>query len=237
MKTSALLALLILVVVPLHAVNFTFNAAQNSGFATSDGIDLPIGSFLRFGVFGLSDAQIAENAGNFAYLDAHFTQLTTAVIGLGNPVGGAGDNDPINAGLFSRSLTDINTTSTGFDVAGGLLVYWVFDAPSAETATQHGIFSSTTWLIPPGIGDSFDFGVVYTDIADLTMDGAGQVLAGTARVLIGGFGPGLNEAGGGLDFTLATIPEPSAYAWITGLAGVLAVLSTRPVRRGSGKIS
>ncbi|WP_043589034.1 hypothetical protein [Geminisphaera colitermitum] len=232
-KTSILAGLFCLINVTLHAINFTFNAALSSGLASSDGIDLPTGMLLRFGVFDLADEQITANASNLAYLDAHFQEINRADIGDGNPVGGASPDDPINAGLFSSALRDIDTTPVGQNIAGQRLFYWVFNSTTFSTATEHGIFSSTDWLIPSGTGDPFDFGVVYTDIADLTTNQTGQALAASARVIIGAFGPGVNPQGGGINFTLspiAPIPEPATcIALFATIALALAIRERRKI--------
>lgn len=206
------------------AVDFTTGAALNSGFALSDGTDLSTGSLIRFGTFSISNELISANSSSIAFLNDNFVQLGVATIGQGNPAGGAGANDPVNNGLFNGNLSSINTTASGLNVAGSQLYYWVFNTPTAFAATQHGVFSSTLWQIPSGDGGGLDLASINTDIADLTLNQAGEALATSARIVIGGFGPGSNATGAGRDFTLveigAPIPEPSTAVALVGVASL-----------------
>ncbi|HEX2655788.1 MAG TPA: hypothetical protein VHN11_19355 [Xanthobacteraceae bacterium] len=189
-----------------RAFQLTTGASVQSGFANFNGTDLATGSLVRIGTFDLTPAQITADASNLALLNLHWIELGTAVIGDGNPSGAAGGaSDPANAGLFSHSYSGVNTTATGMNVAGSMLYYWVFNAPSTGSATQHGIFSSSLWTIPSGDGSVTDFSLLNTDINDLT--NAGASLAGTAVLPVGFFGPGTNATGGGGDFRLTPIPE------------------------------
>ncbi len=229
MKNTLLLSSLVVATASTaSAVNFSVNAAVNSGFALSDGTDLPVGSLVLFGAFSISDSQITANSGSLSFLNSNFIQIGSAVIGQGNPAEGAGPSDPVNAGLFYGDAFNVNTTASGLNVSGLKLYYWVFNSSSVGSATQHGIFSSTlsSWTIPSGDGGGLDLAVINTDIADLTVGQEGNELAGTAKILIGGFGSGINQAGGGRDFTLAAIPEPSAAVALAG-AAILGFAATR----------
>ena len=233
-KLSLIAALLLASTGAVKAVNFTFNAAVSSGFALQDGTDLAVGSLLRFGTFS-PDVQIAANANNYAVLNAAFTEIATATIGQGDPGVFGSASDTGNAGLFIADASAIDTSVTGLNIAGLHLYYWVFNAATADAATQQGIFSSTLWIIPDG--NVFQNLPLDTDIVDLTTGQGGATLAGSAVIPIGSFGPGVNTTGyaangntGAVEFNLAliAIPEP---AQIAGLFGVLALLGAFVRRR------
>ena len=226
--TKKTIALLVLVATSTaFAVNINSGAASNSGFALSDGTDLATGSLIRIGVFTISDSLVSANASSFSFLNANFIQIGTSYIGQGNPFNAVSETNSANNGLFNSSLSSINTTSEGLNIATAKLSYWVFNATTAVAATQQGVFSSTTWAIPAGDASGTDTAFLNTDINDLTTSNDGQNLAATARILIGGFGPGLNISGQGRDFTLASaIPEPATYAALFGL-GVLGLAAFR----------
>jgi hypothetical protein len=220
--TGLLTATILASCIPLRAVDITAGAAVNSGFGIENGTDLPTGSLVRLGVFTISDSLISSNSGSYSYLNANFIELGVSYIGEGNPTGAASEMDAANAGLFNKAIYSINTTNSGLNVAGLTLSYWVFDAVSSTEATQHGIFSSTltSWILPSGDGGGLDLSVINTDISDLTTSGQGVALAGSAKVLVGGFGPGMNTSGGGVNFTLTAVPEPATYAALFGLAAI-----------------
>ncbi len=216
---------LLAAIAQLNAASISTSAAQSSGFSLVDGTDLPLGSVVRLGVFNLTDVQIVANASDYAFLNANFVTLDTAFIGKGDP---AGSGDIANAGLFVSTLSGINTVANS--TAGKLLSYWVFDSATPASATSQGIFSSTTWTVPSGDGTPTDLSSLSTDISDLTVGNLGVTLLGSAKVIIGSFGPGTNATGGGKDFVLAAtsaIPEPSTYAAFAGIA----VLGLAALRR------
>ena len=221
--------LLALIPASIHAANISFGAAMSSGFALSDGTDLATGSLIRFGTFSLTSAQITTNAGNLSLLESSFTELTSAVIGEGNPALGTSDNDPVNSGLFNHALNGIDTTPSGLNIAGKSLYYWVYNAPTVVDSTQHGIFSSSLWTIPSG--GVLDFGTsLDTDIVNLTTNDEGLLLDPSAIVAVGSFGGGTNVTGGGVEFNLAPIPEPSTAVLIAGTLGLgLALGRRRPI--------
>lgn len=205
--------------VVVRAVDITFGAAGAdagtvvwAGFATSDGTDLGTGSLVRIGTFNLSNAQITANASNLSVLNSSWIALGDVYIGDGDP------NSGVNEGLFFGSISAVNTTAQGIN-PGATLFYWVYNASTVNAATQQGLFSSTTWLIPSGDGGGLDFSTLDTDLNNLTVGGAGSTLDNSiAFIAIGSAGLGTNAAQGGMDFQLAAIPEP---AHIAGWGGLL----------------
>lgn len=217
-----------------RAVNFTFGAVISSGFSFANGTDLDPGSLVRIGTFSLTNSQIVANANNLTLLNSSFREITFATIGEGDPAGFGSVSDPGNAGLFVHSLGDVDTTASGLNIAGLQLYYWVFNAPSLGAATQQGIFSSTTWIIPSGSGTFSDSAALDTDIIDLTTGQDGLTLALNAQILVGYFGPGVNITGsafgGGTDFDLAPIavPQPAHTSALIGFAATALLF----IRRG-----
>jgi hypothetical protein len=208
-----------------HAVEITVGAAVDAGLATSNGTDLGIGCLVRIGTFTIDNTQIAANANNLSYLDSVWVNLGTTVIGAGNPAGSS-TTDPANAGLFTATFSGVDTTSLQ---ANSVLYYWAFDASSMGSATEHGIFSSTTWTIATGNGSIYDSAFMNTDVSDLTTNG-GSPLASSGRVVVGSLGAGTNASGGGIDLQLAAIsaiPEPAETAFVCALGSLAALYYRR----------
>ncbi len=214
---------------PAFAVRFNSGAAVNSGFSLSNGTDLATGNLVRIGVFTVSDSTVTSNATSFSFLNSNFVQIGTSYIGQGNPAAGSSETDPANNGLFNSSILSVNTTASGLNIVGSQVSYWVFNAVTASSATQCGIFSSSlsSWTVTSGDGSGLDLSAITTDISDLTNSGAGVSLAGTAKILVGSLGSGTNVSGGGKDFMLSAIPEPSSYAALFGVAALGACLLRR----------
>ena len=212
-----------------QAVGFNSGAAISSGFGLADGSDLAPGSLIKIGVFNLSDDLIVANISDYAFLNSNFVSIDTAFVGKGDP-SGAGQSDLSNSGLFNSAVSGINTGNTGLNVSGKTLYYWVFDSADPLLATQQGVFTSSDWVIPAGDGSPVDLASLSTDIAGLTVDTLGAELTPGAKIIFGGFGPGTNDLGAGVNFTLAVtaaIPEPSSFAALAVLAVLGAVASRR----------
>jgi hypothetical protein len=158
-------------------------------------------------------------------LNSAWIPLATVHIGDGNPAGGTGSTDPVNAGLFSGSVAAVNTT--GFS-ADATLYYWVYNAPTAAAATQQGLFSSTTWTFPSGNGGGTDTSTLDTDLNYLTAGGAGSSFnSSTGLIPIGSVGLGTNVTGGGMDFQLVAIPEPAETVVIAAVGALALALYRR----------
>ena len=214
-KTALLstVALLLLGFSTSFAGTVNWAAATDNGLANANGVKLPAGSLLLVGAFDITDAVIQANAANVAFLTSHFTQYGSSTIGTN--VGGL-------PGFFFQSSIGNFDTTTPFPV-GGLSIYiWAFNAATMGAATQQGIFSQTVdsdWIFP------HDIDIITTKTIDLTdlTNGAGTALIAGADIVIGNFQQG---AGNTLDFNLAPIPEPSAYA-LAVLGGIVLLFVRR----------
>lgn len=198
---------------PARAIGIDVGAYVSSGFADSTGAALGYGSVILVGTFAIDNATISANASNIDFLSSNFIQIGSSYIGQGNPTG-SGEAAEDNHGLFAAAFTNIDSR----EFAGQQLYYWVFNSNNITNSSEHGIFTSTDWLIPSGDGGGVDVSKMNTDINDLnSITGTG--LADTAQIVVGSFGNGINPVGGGQNFNLvaiAAVPEPATLAAILG---------------------
>lgn len=181
-----------------------------------------------FGAFvenGISDASGAEYDGVDLYLE--FGTYEGAMFDLID--GGAFSVfDGVVAGFTVNSL---NTTATGLDIAGDQLALKIY-----QTSTPTGDFSlfsydkavNPEWAVKSGDGTTLDFNSNTIDIGDLTTSGGTALDTVNSTVVDAVLGSTPN--GGGLpgpNFVLGTVPEPSSFAMIAGIA----VLGVTAVRR------
>jgi hypothetical protein len=200
-----------------------WGAFISNGISVSTGANLPANSFLRVGSFDITDAVIAQNAGNTPFLDSHFIEFGNARIGDG--LAGI-------AGHFSKSSQN-DSGSTGLNLAGNQIYLWAFastdnssPAASLQTATEQGIFyvdiaSDPDWAFP--VQEPVPQNTTI-DLSDLTLANNAGALRPGAHVVVGNFPVGVSGATGAPNFALA-VPEPSSA--LLAFAGVNALLIRR----------
>jgi len=185
-----------------------WGAAISNGLSVAGGANLPDNSFLRLGLFDITDTVIAQNVGNTSFLNSHFIEFGNARVG---------DNlGDINGHFASVSQND--SGSTGLNLAGRQIYLWAFSstdnsspAASLLTATQQGVFymdlaSDADWAFP--VQDPVPQNTTI-DLSDLTLANNPAALRPGAHVVIGNFPVGISSTTGAPDFALA-VPEPSS---------------------------
>jgi hypothetical protein len=144
--------------VTLHAGSVTLSTSRGSAFTSSSGVRLASGALVRIGTFTFAeatrDATIASTK-DYSALNAAFKPLAESNGAAGTPsqLNGSGNqlivnNYPATGDVFG-SITNV---STSYIPQGAQLYLWVFDAGSASTSTQWGIFKSSNWLAPAELG-------------------------------------------------------------------------------------
>ncbi len=203
-----------------QASQVTWGAYTSNGVGDASGTPLPIGDIILLGHFNLTDAQIAANGNNEAFLMANFVQYASAFVGDGAP---AGPNPADNLGYW---LANSNNSSNSLSIQNTQMYYWVFNASTTQAASQYGIFTNPTaasWKFPD------DNAVPPTTITDLS-----DVQHTSQGILWGGYGTGTSKDAVSPLFNLkafAAVPEPSTLALLTvGLLGGAAAV--RKARRG-----
>jgi hypothetical protein len=222
-KPAAILVGLALVVVAtrLEASNVAWGAQITNGVGTANGTPLPNGSndLILLGNFNISNALITANGTNETFLMSHFTIFGSAVIGQGSPNGSGTASDGYWTGVTINSANALSLQNTE-------IFYWVFNSPSANTATQYGIFTSPTlpsWKFPDD-----------TAIPDTTSTDLNQVAHDLSAILVGSYGTGVSRDGISPLYNLAAVPEPATWLpallgfGALGVAGVRRRVSRRP---------
>jgi len=210
-KVSApIIAGILLCASSLFANSTTANwgAQISNGVGLANGTPLANGSndLILLGSFDISNSTIAANGSNESFLMSNFTTFASAVIGQGDPGGPGSASD----GYWTAVST--NSAST-LGIQTKEIYYWVFNATTAGTATQYGIFtapSNSSWFFPD------DTSIAQSNTTDLS-----QVPHDSSGILWGSYGTGLSRDGSSPLYNLAAVPEPSTLALIAlGLAGV-----------------
>jgi hypothetical protein len=184
----------------------TFSTPSSSLLLQNDGGFLSSGSLVRLGYFDLSGGTLAtlQTSNDFATVNGLFRPLAEGIVGAGTvtQLGNSGNtlmiNDQFDVG---QAFGQIDGITAGYIPEAQFLSAWVFNGSNASTASEWGIFSSSTaWAVPP------DQGSVVLSTSDInTVVRGSQDLAG--------------------NYLLATIPaavpEPSGLLLIATAGGLL----------------
>ncbi len=136
------------------AGSVTLSTATGSRFTTSAGAALPAGAIARIGSFNLSDAALASTS-DYALLNAAFKPLAEgfASSGTTSQTNGAGTHLCVNGFPSTGHIFGtVSGISSSYLATGTQLYVWVFDASTASSASQWGIFKASTWQVPPELG-------------------------------------------------------------------------------------
>jgi hypothetical protein len=161
------------------------NVIANSGsgrYLDSSGSALADGSLLRFGALNIAsyNALSAGDKQSFGSVDALFTQLGTVTASSGSFLS-------IGQNTYTLPASGVNS--------GDKLYVWVFNNAVAASASEWGIFSSSSvqWNMPVDPNTN--------TLSTATID---NIIAG------GSLGSSTTE------YTLSAVPEPSTYALFAG---------------------
>jgi hypothetical protein len=165
---------------------------------------------LEIGTFDVNIATIQANQSNLSFLQSNFVDFANSFVGAG--VGGLSATWTQNSAGSANSL----------GVNGDRIYLWAFNAVTAASATEQGIYTSTaaSWVFPN------DSAIPPTTAIDLDQ---------VNEIVVGGFGVGTSPVTSASLFNTAVIggavsaiPEPSTYALLGGFAALgLAVVRRR----------
>jgi hypothetical protein len=164
----------------------------------------------------LTNAQIMANGTNFAFLNSNFVEFATSTIGDGGPINGGGSNDD---GYW---LANSINSATALGIQHTQIYYWLFNSPTAATASEYGIFtapSNTAWIFP-----------AETDVPNTTITDLSEVPHNTSGILFGSYGTGLSRDGESPLYNLAevtAVPEPASVAAAVLATGAVAFGAVR----------
>ncbi|MGC9452214.1 MAG: PEP-CTERM sorting domain-containing protein [Oceanipulchritudo sp.] len=165
--------------------NSTTGQIQDSTAAT-----LPDGSLMRVGFFdipaltSLTPSELLD----YDIVNPLFTEFVTFTSASGN---------------FLANDSSLPATNVGDQV-----YLWVFDSPTAPTATEYGIFTSTLWLSP---ADTGSLNMVSSAINTITVGST----AGSSPT----------------NYLLTPVPEPAHFALLLGSLGLGVILLRRHSNR------
>jgi hypothetical protein len=199
-----------------NSTTANWGAQITNGVGDASGTPLPNGSgdLILLGSFDISGAIIAANGANESFLMSHFTTFATAAIGQGDPGGAGSASDGYWTAVDNNSSSSLGIQNTE-------IYYWIFNASTAGSATQYGIFTNSSlpsWSFPD---DTSVAAVSTTDLSQVPHDSSG--------ILWGSYGTGLSRDGASPLYNLAVIPEPSTL--ILAVLGLICVPLTALRRR------
>lgn len=177
------------------AVLVTLTENLNSGpqFRTSTLSPVLDGKLVRIGTFAVAPTA----AQTFSQLSALFLEFGTTTIG--NVTATLADD---NLGRISRSSI-AGTSGNDASFVGAKIYIWVYNAATADTVADQGIYSSSDTVTPVVFGP----GPASTSVSMLKMDQAfGKFIPGTAATTT----VVLGSSSGGFLTLGAAVPEPSA---------------------------
>lgn len=181
------------------SVNIIANSASGRYLSSSEAT-LPTGSVVKYGVLDVSayNALSASQKQNFAAVSGVFSELGETAVNSSGDVVSTGNihNLPENGVGFSEQLYT-----------------WVFNSGTPGSATEWGIFTSS----------STNWGTGTDNIGTSTLSTSFE----TMSAVVGTINSGSTDT-----YSLQAVPEPSTYAAIAGFA-VLGVVALR--RRRAGK--
>lgn len=193
-------------------VSITVNSNGGSPYADAFGNALLTGSVIRIGQFDVSqpaNLALLQTSNDYLAVDALFTPLAEGLgfAGTINETGAPGQqiviNDLFGAGDVFGQIVDIDD---GYFPTGAPLYAWVFNSATPASATQWGIFtSSTNWGFPINPGSE--------TLSTFEIDNVIR---------------GLNT---GTQFQLSPIPEPGSIVLVILGVGFLVFRSRREGRQ------
>lgn len=140
-------------------VSITVNSNNGPCYTTSTDQLLAAGSVIRVGYFNWTDLvtrNVLATSNSFAELDALFTPLAESrpnagsVFQSGAPGQNIVINDQFDPGHVFGQITGIESTYMGTNTD---LVLWVFNSSTASTASEWGIFTTSSgWEFPAANG-------------------------------------------------------------------------------------
>ena len=138
-------------------LTMTFSA-QNSGSAlgTAGGVELPNDSLVRLGVFNTDFATLQSNFNNQVLLEGFFDELARVFVGdFAGSTSYDSDNNLISYdpgsdvgidGGFGHQVDFADATP----YEGEKVYLWAVNSPTETGATEAGLFSDSSWVIPTG---------------------------------------------------------------------------------------
>lgn len=188
-KVALILSLLAGASVQAQTVTLTYQDRTNSRPVDASNNFLANGSLVKVGTF-TTGFDFTANATNLTALTAAFTQLDSTVI----------TTESSRIGVINKANVPIAVDL----ISGKQLYYWIFNAATELTASQHGIFTNNaaTWIG----GDGSPTGASNS----LTLGTAGLIAKVGSTVI----NPNIasNTVTTGQLTALAAVPEPSTYA-------------------------
>ena len=142
---------------PAFGGGVTLTTVGGKKFAKSNGQPVAEGCLIRVGTFDLPPATreaTLRDTADYAKLKSWFRPLGESIQGAGNKQQAASVDAKMRVNHFPTEgevfgvISDIQTT---YLPPGAPLYVWVFDAETAETSEEWGIFTADSWLAPQSL--------------------------------------------------------------------------------------
>jgi len=191
-----------------HAqITVSANGVSNLVLSATGGV-LAQGDLVRLGFFSIPSVLGTDNS--FSDLNSDFTAIGEGLANSGTLSQSNNSGNTMDINNFSSSGTFLGSYQGVLGTylpTGSQLYMWVFNSPTASSATQWGIFDAPSWLFP-------------SDPGQVTMS------LGSANISV------LRGSTNGSNFELAPIPvpEPGTLPFLAG-ALALGALVWRKTRR------
>lgn len=161
MKASSLIisfALAVTALTPALGGTVTLTTVGGSPFCLQSGTSLPPGVAIRVGTFNLPpatrDATLRATS-DYATLVSWFKPLGESISGAGTVAQANSAGTQLRANAFPAAgevFGTINNIGASYMAPGTKIYVWVFDTANPYDATQWGIFSAASWVVPPALG-------------------------------------------------------------------------------------
>lgn len=183
MKALLLLASLALATAHAVAGTVTLSSVGGSKFASKSGTLLPSGCAVRLGFFNLATEtrnQTVSSEADYAQLAASFNPLAEGIIGAGSSAQAAGSGTMLRQNNFPAAgdiFGSVSNISASYVAPDTQLYVWVFNHTDPNQATEWGIFTASTWVAPPALGNS----TLSTAVSMTALQGS--IAAGQLRLI------------------------------------------------------
>lgn len=202
MKQTYIYLLALAGVSSLSATSISLSAVGNNLFGNSSNTALAQNSLLQIGTYDTGSST--------------FTLIDQSTIGAGAGFDGG----------ISFNTTTFDSSASGLDNVGEQIAIRFFNSTTADFSDYGLIYltSNPEWAVK---ANATPVDSVNSLNLDSLTNAGGDTLLGSAVIVRGTFGPGVDGLSGAPFFQTSAVPEPSTYAALAGLLALGYVMVRR----------